>query len=232
LIDAALSAALSEGATLSHHHGVGGSKAHLLDLELGGGLDTLRRVRRAWDPDQLLNPRALEPTRPAPPCKPLEPVPGIDVISGIATFPAATPLPEIEAAAQRHGLSLGLSGPVPSQLLGRFIAEGLPGAPDPFLDPVRGYVCGLEARGASAAFRLLPAPRRATGPDLSALCLGARDEIARAERVSLALLRASQEAKGRASAKVPESLSAGERDAWQRLVQGFSGPPFVAPGSG
>jgi alkyldihydroxyacetonephosphate synthase len=66
LIDAALGAALAEGATLSHHHGVGTSKAHWLDAELGGGLDTLRRLRRAWDPDLRLNPRTFEALRATP----------------------------------------------------------------------------------------------------------------------------------------------------------------------
>jgi alkyldihydroxyacetonephosphate synthase len=224
LIDAALGAALSEGATLSHHHGVGGSKAHFLDVELGGGVETLRGLRRAWDPLGLLNPRALEATRAAPPVASREPVPGIDAISGIATFRGDTPLTEIEGAARRHGLSLGLAEAVPDLTLAAFVEQGLPGMPDPFLDPVRGYVCGLEARGAQAAFRLVPAPRRATGPDLSALCLGAQGAIARVEQASLALTRPTAVAASRASLQVSGSLSADERAAWQRLVEGFGGP--------
>jgi alkyldihydroxyacetonephosphate synthase len=223
LIDAALSAALGEGATLSHHHGVGGSKAHFLDVELGGGLETLRRVRRAWDPDGLLNPHALEPSRAAPPCRPLAPLPGIDAISGIATFSAETALSEIQAAAEQRGLSLGLLAAVPDQTLGRFVAEGLPGLPHPFLDPVRGYVCGLQARGGAAEFRLLPVPRRATGPDLGALCVGARDAIATVQQASLALVRADHGAPGRSSVPAAEALSIDERAAWQGLVDGFAG---------
>jgi alkyldihydroxyacetonephosphate synthase len=230
LIDAALSAALSEGATLSHHHGVGGSKAHFLEVELGGGLDTLRRVRRAWDPDQLLNPQALEPLRAAPACSPLEPVPGVDAVSGIATFSAQTPLVEIEAAARRSGFCLGLATVPPVLTLGRFIDEGLPGLPDPFLDPVRGHVCGLEAQGSAARFRLLPAPRRATGPDLSALCVGAHGEIARVEQASIALVRVTQGTPGRSSAPGADSLAADERAAWQRLVDGFRGLGASASG--
>jgi alkyldihydroxyacetonephosphate synthase len=137
LIDAALGAAVSEGATLSHHHGVGSSKAHLLDAELGGGLDTVRRLRRAWDPEGVFNPTTFEPQRPAPELRLSEPVPGIDAHSGIASFRGDTPLAEIEAAAQRHGLSLGLSGPLPPLSLAGFIDAGLPGMPDPFSDPVR-----------------------------------------------------------------------------------------------
>ncbi|HYQ15521.1 MAG TPA: FAD-binding oxidoreductase, partial [Polyangiaceae bacterium] len=178
LIDSALSAALAEGATLSHHHGVGASKAHFLDAELGGGLETLRRLRRAWDPDGLFNPHTFEPLREAAAVAPREPLPGVDAVSGIANFRGEEPLSAIEAAARAKGWSLGLTAPLPALTLAKFIAQGLPSLPDPFADPVRGNVCGLEARGAVASFRLLPAPRRATGPNLMALCIGAGGAIA------------------------------------------------------
>jgi len=220
LVDAALGAALAEGATLSHHHGVGSSKAHWLDAELGGGLATLRRLRRAWDPELLLNPSTLEPLRDTPPVRPREPLPGIDALSGIATFRGSTPLFEIESAARAKGWSLGLLGPPAKQTLGGFIAAGLPGMPEPFADPVRGSVCGLEARGAVAQFRLLAAPRRATGPNLTALCVGARGQIAQVESASLALVRL-----GASVANAPEAssppLSTAESAAWQRVVTAF-----------
>ena len=221
LIDAALGAALAEGATLSHHHGVGVSKAHFLDAELGGGLETVRRVRRAWDPALLLNPDTFEPLRSVPPPLAREALPGIDACSGIATFRGETPLSDIEAAARHSGLSLGLTGPVPPLTLAEFIAQGLPGMPDPFADPVRGYVCGLVARGPVASFGLLPAPRRATGPDLTTLCVGAGGEIATVIEASLALVRTSA---ARSEAPVePASPPVGaEGDAWRRLVAVFA----------
>jgi alkyldihydroxyacetonephosphate synthase len=220
LLDAALGAALMEGATLSHHHGVGTSKAHWLDAELGGGLDTLRRLRRAWDPQQLFNPSTFEPLREPPRARVREPLPGVDAISGIATFPGTTSLAEVERAAQAKGLSLGLTGPVPELTLAAFIEAGLPGLPDPFADPVRGNVCGLEARGPVANFRLLAAPRRATGPNLTALCVGAAGAIAQVERASLALVRRDASAVN-APAAVPTPLSAAEAHAWQRVVDVF-----------
>ena len=220
LIDAALGAALAEGATLSHHHGVGSSKAHWLDAELGGGLDTLRRLRRAWDPEKLLNPSTFEPLREAPSARVREPVPGVDAVSGIATFPGSMPLGELEAAARSKGLTLGLSGTVPALSLGEFIDAGLPGLPDPFVDPVRGSVCGIEARGAVASFRLLAAPRRATGPNLAALCVGARGQIARVQSASLALVRRDAVAPAGPRAEAAP-ISAGESAAWQRLVTAF-----------
>jgi alkyldihydroxyacetonephosphate synthase len=219
VIDSALAAALSEGATLSHHHGVGSSKAHFLDAELGGGLDTLRRLRSAWDPQRLLNPRTLEPLREAAGTS-REPLPGVDAVSGIATFSGSTPLRNIERAANEKGLSLGLVGEAPALTLEEFIAAGLPGVPDPFADPLRGHVCGIEASGAHASFRLLSAPRRATGPNLAALCVGAGGAIARVQAASLPLVRGDAVAPGAPRAE-PAPLSLGEASAWQRIVSVF-----------
>jgi alkyldihydroxyacetonephosphate synthase len=57
---AALGAAMKAGATVSHHHGVGFSKADALQRELGeGGLALLRAAKRACDPDRILNPGKL-----------------------------------------------------------------------------------------------------------------------------------------------------------------------------
>lgn len=220
LLDAVLGSALAEGASLSHHHGVGSSKAHWLDAELGGGLPTLRRLRRAWDPQQLLNPSTFEPERAAPSQPRHEALPGVDALSGIATFRAATPLFAVEDAARAKGFSLGLLGPLPALTLGQWLGEGLPGLPEPFADPVRGNVCGIEARGPVASFRLLPAPRRATGPNLAALCVGARGAIASVQSASLALVRrdATSPAAGRAEQPAP---SVAESAAWERVVRAF-----------
>jgi alkyldihydroxyacetonephosphate synthase len=220
LLDAALGAALAEGATLSHHHGVGTSKAHWLDAELGGGMSTLQRLRRAWDPERLLNPSTFEPLREPPHAVLREAVPGVDAVSGVATFHGDTALLEIEAEARNKGLTLGLVGDVPELTLRGFIDAGLPGLPDPFADPVRGSVCGIQARGPVAKFRLLTAPRRATGPNLAALCVGAGGEIARVESASLALVRRDAEARG-STAAAPVALAVGEAAAWGRVVDAF-----------
>jgi len=220
LLDSVLVPAIEHGATLSHHHGVGASKAHLLDAELGGGIETLRQVRRAWDPDRVFNPGAFEALRPAPELKLTETVPGIDAVSGIASYRAQTPLSEIERDAGRHGLTLGLVGEIPSLSLGEFIAAGLPGVPDPRADPVRGGVCGIAARTRFGGFRYLPAPRRAVGPQLTALCIGASDSIARVESASLCLVRRDARTRD-ASAAPPAPLSEAERRAWSALIETF-----------
>ena len=55
----ALAAATQAGGTLSHHHGVGRSKAPRLRAELGAGVGVVRALMRAFDPAGILNPGAL-----------------------------------------------------------------------------------------------------------------------------------------------------------------------------
>jgi alkyldihydroxyacetonephosphate synthase len=56
---AAMEAALSTGATISHHHGVGQARAAWIRREMGGWWGIWESVRRALDPDGILNPNAL-----------------------------------------------------------------------------------------------------------------------------------------------------------------------------
>jgi alkyldihydroxyacetonephosphate synthase len=57
-----MEAALAEGAGISHHHGIGRVRRDWLAGELGpGGLALLRALKRALDPDDLLNPGVLLP---------------------------------------------------------------------------------------------------------------------------------------------------------------------------
>jgi len=53
---AALGAVADSGATISHHHGVGYSKAGFMERELGGGLAAYQALKRALDPRGVLNP--------------------------------------------------------------------------------------------------------------------------------------------------------------------------------
>lgn len=55
----AMQAALASGATLSHHHGVGLSKAAFMRQQLGAGLDMLKAIKKALDPNGILNPGKL-----------------------------------------------------------------------------------------------------------------------------------------------------------------------------
>jgi alkyldihydroxyacetonephosphate synthase len=57
-----MNATLSVGGGISHHHGIGRVRRALLSQEIGEtGVEVLRAVKRALDPDSLLNPGALLP---------------------------------------------------------------------------------------------------------------------------------------------------------------------------
>ena len=57
--DTAVAAASAAGANLSHHHGIGVSKARFLPAALGPAFDVLVAVKAALDPAGILNPGKL-----------------------------------------------------------------------------------------------------------------------------------------------------------------------------
>lgn len=55
-------AAVSLGGTLSGEHGIGTLKAPYMEMELGeAGLDLMKKVKNAWDPNNILNPGKIFP---------------------------------------------------------------------------------------------------------------------------------------------------------------------------
>lgn len=55
-------AAVSLGGTLSGEHGIGTLKAPYMEMELGeAGLSLMKRVKSAWDPNNILNPGKIFP---------------------------------------------------------------------------------------------------------------------------------------------------------------------------
>jgi len=56
---AALRAVIDAGGTLSHHHGVGRSKAPAMRREQGVAVDVVRELSRVCDPEHILNPGSL-----------------------------------------------------------------------------------------------------------------------------------------------------------------------------
>lgn len=58
-VDAVLRLAQDMGGTMEYCHGIGIKLGHLAELEWGSGLETARRIKRALDPDNLMNPGKL-----------------------------------------------------------------------------------------------------------------------------------------------------------------------------
>ncbi|MEJ7729947.1 MAG: FAD-binding protein [Polyangiaceae bacterium] len=180
---AAMDAAIGAGGTLSHHHGVGRSKAPKLGAELGLGVEAVHALRGVLDPAPIMNPGNLLPRQPPvrraappPPAAPeLDPASQLVHASGTAT------LASVQRAAAISGLDLGIDpGATDAEhtTVAAWIAAGTPGAPDAWLDPVDHLVAGFQARlpgGAELSVRT--SPRRAVGPDLLALFHGAAERV-------------------------------------------------------
>lgn len=188
---AALDAAIGAGGTLSHHHGVGRSKAPKLGAELGAGVDVVHALCGVFDPAGIMNPGNLLP-REAPLRRPIRPAPAAPVVDRDAQLVHASgdaTLAQVERALGHAGLSLalGTGAPPESTTVATWIAAGAPGAMDPWLDPVDHLAAGFTARlGSGVEIEVRPAPRRAVGPDLFALFLGTGE---RAGAITSAWLR-------------------------------------------
>lgn len=179
----ALDAAIGAGGTLSHHHGVGRSKAPRLGAELGFGVSIVHALGRVLDPHGIMNPGNLVPRDPPQPRPATAPpaVPTLDLMSQLVHVSGVATLADVEAVLARHGLSLDLGPGTPDRAtttVGGWLAQGAPGAPDPWLDPADHLVAGFSARLLSGQeLEVHPSPRRAVGPDLWALFYGMQNRV-------------------------------------------------------
>ncbi len=108
----------------------------------------------------------------------------IDRPSLLVDAPGTMLLAEVEATIAREGLTLGI--PVPASTVAAWLAAGAPGAPSSFADPADHLLAGLTATLASGSIlEILPGPRRAVGPDLVPLFVGAHGRFGTIERAWL-----------------------------------------------
>jgi alkyldihydroxyacetonephosphate synthase len=189
----ALQAAIYAGATVSHHHGVGLSKAQALRAELGHGFAVLEALKRSADPTGVLNPGKLG-LGPEPDASPSafhafrRTARRGDEKAGTVAVNGADRLREVEEWLVAHGLTLG---PLPSHVLDSTVAqwlegpwEGLRAIPGGRLETA---ALSIETRRAGFSYQSVASPRSASGPDLDWLILGRRGG---ALRVDSAVLRA------------------------------------------
>jgi alkyldihydroxyacetonephosphate synthase len=229
----AIAATLAAGGVVSHHHGIGRLRKDALVTELGAGAsEVFGALKRAWDPSGIMNPGSpFEPgasaarraSLEAPAREDAEPV-LIDALSGLVSLAGNVRLDDVERTLRERGLTLGLD-PTPNVDVDAWIASGMAGMPDPWLDPVEQRLAGIEAVLASGArLHQRPAPRRATGPDLAALFVGAQGRIGHVERAWLRT-RSSTAPRARALAWSGERDSApdaAEEAAFTALARAFA----------
>ncbi len=198
---AALRAAVEAGGTLAHHHGVGRSKAPRLPDELGVGIEVVQALMRAFDPDGILNPGNLIPHggrtgtySAAEPGASSGSSTGsaveIDATSLLVRAGGDVDMAALEEQLRRSGLTLDVGIEGPGSTVGDWLARAAPGARDRWLDPVDQLIAGLEATLVDGRrLRIHPAPRRAVGPDLSALFVGAGGRFGRIDAAWLRVHR-------------------------------------------
>ena len=190
----AMEAVVAAGGTLSHHHGVGRSKAPKLGLELGLGVEVVREIARVIDPAGIFNPGNLLPKGPAERRRELQQPPADNPIFDDASLllhaSGESRLGLLEDLAQARGMSLRFPASARDSSVGAYIAHGAHGAPDPWEDPVDHLLAGFSARLKSGDTLVIPpGPRRAVGPDLYALFHGAGDRVGTVATAHLRLHR-------------------------------------------
>lgn len=182
LWNAALRAAVDAGASFSHHHGVGRSKAPAMAYESQASVDVVRRLKCAMDPHGIFNPGTLLPARDSNAVfshrvprseidRPAELV--LDRDSLVVRVDANVSVAELQKFAQAHGATLATYQLPASSSVGEWLAgeRHLFGSGEH--DPVAQRVSGLDvALPDGQTLQLRPSPRRATGPDLLSLFLG------------------------------------------------------------
>lgn len=225
----AIQATLEAGGVMSHHHGVGRLRKEALHRELGaGGSEAFRALKHAWDPSGIMNPGSPFEPSGAGATRAAEMPPNgsgwvMDEHSGLIALGGDVHLDVAERALRERGFSLGLE-PAPSTDVNAWVATGMPGLPDAWLDPVEQRLAGLDAVLASGSrLTLRPAPRRATGPDLGALFVGAEGRIGRVERIWIRARQKKQPAARPLSwtGEPNPVMTAAEKQSFEALVRAF-----------
>jgi len=54
-----LDACVAAGGTFAHHHGVGTLKSHWMDAEHNEGYEVMKKIKKALDPNNIMNPPVL-----------------------------------------------------------------------------------------------------------------------------------------------------------------------------
>jgi alkyldihydroxyacetonephosphate synthase len=115
----------------------------------------------------------------------------IDRTSLLVRVPGAATLASIETALAKGGLTLACARvSAMDTTVADWLASGAPGAKSGFADPADHLVAGLTATLTNGRrIDVRPAPRRAVGPDLVTLFVGANERFGTIDHVWLRVVR-------------------------------------------
>ncbi len=231
----ALAAVVAAGGTLSHHHGVGRSKAPRLGSELGLGVPITRAMGSVFDPAGIMNPGNLLPStrvrRGHRARTVADDAPSFDDESLLVEVSGKTSVERLEAMAGARGMTLGLGGAAPGESVASSLAGGAPGAPAPAEDAVDHLIAGLVADLPSGDQLVIhPGPRRAVGPDPTALFLGMEQRVGTISSAHLRLHRKGLRARGMAAdIERNPSIGSSERLLIESVTKAASRARFEEP---
>ena len=128
----------------------------------------------------------------------------IDATSLLVGVPASKKLDSLETELAARGFTLGVAIVRGEESIGDWLAQGAPGAPSLFGDPADHLVAGLLATlPGGKKLEVRPGPRRAVGPDLTALLVGAHRRLGSIEH---AWLRIHKRAARRPAMPLPHGV--------------------------
>jgi len=231
--NAALSAVVACGATLSHLHGVGLSKARRMTDEQGpGGRQLFDAAKAGFDADRTMNPGKLwwgeaRPTAPTP--RRPRPAGGSDVVALDRRSLLVRVRPDCPVATLlSHAAAFGTcAGPWPDGASVRDVLDGPGGRlPSPRYGTPRERVVAVRAElPGGEVLDTRAAPRKAVGPDYLRMVIGSAGELGELEEVTLRLWPAPETERdltwrfssaGAAAATRRAVLNAGVRPALER----------------
>ena len=188
--DAAWSAALEvvadHRATISHHHGVGLSKAHrMLDEQGSGGRRLFELAKVRFDPDGRMNPGKLWTAPADSPQRPLPSAPALKPEDLLLSCGPGQQVAQVERRANLQGATLG---PLPAvETIGEALRSRTPESPR-YGRPLDRVVSITATLPDGSEFHPTVAPRKAVGPDYVRLVMTADPPIAQVRNLTVRLM--------------------------------------------
>ena len=183
---AALHAVTDHRATISHHHGVGLSKAHrMLDEQGPGGRGLFELAKARFDPQGRMNPGKLWTSPAGAVRRALPPAPDLRPEDLLLSCLPSEQVAQVERRANLQGATVG---PLPAvETMGEAMRSRTPASPR-YGRPIDRVVSLCARLPDGSEFHPTVAPRKAVGPDYVRLVMTADPPLARIDSLTVRLM--------------------------------------------